>query len=121
MVDTRPRPIMRIPRDSNLLRDLIRRREADPVDIFRQHVRIAPHFFDRLLPIGLEDSHCSAGAHTMAVQEQHDFSYLFRFLPCLLNSLPAFGPDPVDGLQFRDPVLDHAQDFGSEPPDELLG
>ena len=57
----------------------------------------------------------------MAMQEQHDFSYLLPFLPCLLNSLPAFRSDPIDGLQFRDPVLDHAQDFSSEPPDELLG
>jgi hypothetical protein len=118
---TGPRPIKRIPRNSNPLRDLIGGRESDPIDVLRQHVRIAPHLLDCLLPIGLEDSHRSASAHTMAVQEQHDFSYLFRFLPCLLNSLPAFGPDPVDGLQFRDPVLDHAQDFGSEPPDELLG
>jgi hypothetical protein len=57
----------------------------------------------------------------MAVQEQHDLAYLFRFLPCLLNSLPAFRADPIDGLQFRHPVLDDAQDFGSEPPDQLLG
>src|SRR5664280_1932975 len=121
MVNAGPRPIKRIPRNSNLLRDLIGGREADPVDVLRQHVRIAPHLLDCLLPIGFEDSHRSAGAHTMAVQEQHDFSYLFRFLPCLLNSLPAFRTDPVDGLQFRDPVLDHAQDFSSEPPDQLLG
>jgi hypothetical protein len=86
-----------------------------------QHVRIAAHFLDRLLPVGLEDSHRPARAHTMAVQEQHDLSYLFRILPCLLDSLPAFRPDPIDGLQFRDPVFDHAQDFGSEPPDQLLG
>src|ERR1035438_2245046 len=121
MVDARPRPIKRIPRDSNLLRDLIRRREADPVDVFRQRVRITPYLLDRLLAIGLEDSHRPAGAHTMAVQEQHDFSYLFRFLPCLLDALPAFWPDPIDGLQLPDPVLDHAQDFGPEPPDQLLG
>src|SRR5664280_577286 len=88
MVDAGPRPIKRIPRNSNLLRDLIGGREADPVDVLRQHVRIAPYLLDCLLPIGLEDSHRSAGTHTMAVQEQHDFSYLFRFLPCLLNSLP---------------------------------
>src|ERR1035441_7949840 len=109
MVDACPRPIKRIPRDSNLLRDLIRRREADPIDVFRQHVRIAPHLLDRLLAIRLEDSYRPAGAHTMAVQEQHDLSYLFRLLPCLLNSLPAFRSDPIDGLQFRDPVLDHAR------------
>src|ERR1039457_3154529 len=121
MVDSSPRPIKRITRDSNLLRDLVGGREADPVDVFRQHVRIAPHLLDRLLAIALENSYRPAGAHTMAVQEQHDFSYLFRFLPCLLNSLPAFRSDPIDGLQFRDPVLDHAQDFGSEPPDQLLG
>src|SRR5271166_5969625 len=121
MVDAGPCPIKRIPRDSNLLSNLVGGREADSIDVFRQHVRIAPHFLDRLLAIGLEDSYRSAGAHTMAVQKQHDFSYLFRFLPCLLNSPPAFRPYPMDGLQFRDPILNHAQDFGSEPPDELLG
>src|SRR5208283_5261948 len=96
MVDACPRPIKRITRDANLLRDLIRRREADPINVFRQHVRIAPHFLDRLLPVGLEDSHRSACAYTMAVQEQHDFSYLFCFPPRLLNSLPAFRSDPID-------------------------
>src|SRR5664279_1603534 len=72
MVNARARPIKRIPRGSNLLRDLIRSREADSIDIFRQHVRITPHFLNRLLPIGLEDSYRPAGAHTMAVQEEHD-------------------------------------------------
>src|ERR1035437_5819329 len=67
MVDAGPRPIKRIPRNSNLLRDLIGGREADPVDVLRQHVRIAPHLLDCLLPIGLEDSHRSAGAHTTTV------------------------------------------------------
>ena len=37
------------------------------------------------------------------------------------DTLLAFRPYPIDGLQFPDPVLDHAQDFGSEPPDQLLG
>src|SRR6516165_1863696 len=121
MVDARPRPIKRIPRDSNLLRDLIGGCEADTIDVFRQYVRITPHFFDRLLPIGLEDSHCSAGAHTMAVEEQHDFTDLFCLLPGTRDTLLALWPDPIDGLQFRDPVFDQAQDFGSEPPDQFLG
>src|ERR1039457_6249726 len=121
MVDAGTRAIKRVSGNTDLLRDLIRRRETDPIDVLRQHVRVAAHLLDRLLPIGLEDSYRPAGAHTMAVQEQHDLSYLFRLLPRLLNSLPAFRSDPIDGLQFRDPVLDHAQDFGSEPPDQLLG
>jgi hypothetical protein len=32
---------------------------------FRQHVRIAPHLLDRLLAVGFEDSHRSAGAHAV--------------------------------------------------------
>src|SRR5664280_1186434 len=95
MVDARPRPIKRIPWDSNFLGDLIGGRKANPVDVFRQRVRIAPHLLDSLLPIGLEDSYRPAGTHTMAVQEQHDLADLLRLLPCLLNSLPAFRPDPV--------------------------
>src|SRR5271166_1389762 len=121
MVDAGTRAIKRVSGNTDFLRDLIGGREANPIDVFRQHVRIAAHFLDRLLAIGLEDSYRPAGAHTMAVKEQHDLSYLFRSLPCLLNSLPPFRSDPIDGLQFRDPVLDHAQDFGSEPPDQLLG
>jgi len=44
----------------------------------------------------------------------------FALLPGLLNSLPAFRSDPIDGLQFRHPVLDDAQDFGSERPTSFL-
>jgi hypothetical protein len=74
VVDARPCPIERVSRNSNLLRDLVGGREADPVDVLRQHVRIAPHLLDCLLAVGLEDSHCPARAHAVAVQEQHDLA-----------------------------------------------
>src|ERR1700687_1604844 len=62
--------------------------------VLRQHVRIAPHLLDCLLAIGLEDSHRSARAHAVAVQEQHDFPDLLCLLPCVRDSLPACGADP---------------------------
>jgi len=62
MVDARPRPVERVSGNPNLLGDLIGGREADPVDVFRQRVRIAPHLLDCLLAVGLEDSHRPAFA-----------------------------------------------------------
>jgi hypothetical protein len=43
-------------RNPDLLGDLVGGREPDPVDVFRQHVGIAPHLLDCLLAVGLEDS-----------------------------------------------------------------
>src|ERR1022692_1844821 len=103
MVDACPRPIERVSRNPELLRDLIRRREADSVDVLGQHVRITPHFFDRLLPISFEDSYRSAGAHTMAVQEQHDFTDLFCLFPGVRDTLLALRADPIYGEQLGDP------------------
>ena len=107
MVDARPSPVERVSRNSNLLRDLVGGREADPVDVFRQHVGIAPHGLNCLLAIGFEDAHCTAGADAVAVQEQHDFPNLLRFLPCMRDPLPALGADTIDRLQFGGSVLDH--------------
>src|ERR1039458_762949 len=72
-------------------------------------------------PVGLEDSYRSAGAHAVAVQEQHDLADLFCFLPCVRDPLSALGADAIDRLQFSGSVLDHGQNLGSESPDQLLG
>ena len=107
-------------RNPDLLRDLVGGREADAVDVLRQHVGIAPHLLDCLLAIGLEDSHCPAGADAVAVQEEHDLADLLRFLPRMGDPLPALGADPVHRLQFCGSVLDHGENLGSEPPNQLL-
>ena len=107
VVDARPCPIERVPRNPDLLRDLVGGREADPVDILRQHVGIAPHFLDCLLAVGFEDAHRPAGADAVAMKEEHDFPYLSCFLPCVRDSLPALGADAVHGLKFGGSVLDH--------------
>ncbi len=120
MVDARPCPVERVSRNPDLLRDLVGGREADPVDVFRQHVGIAPHLLDCLLAIGLEDSHRPAGAHAVAVQEQHDLADLLCLLPRMRDSLPALGADAVHRLQFGGSVFDHGENLGSEPPDQLL-
>src|SRR6266852_1981471 len=108
MVDARPCPVERVPRNPDLLRDLVGGREADPVEVLRQHVGIAPHLLDCLLTIGLEDSHRPAGAHAVAVQEQHDFPYLLCLLPCMCDPLPTLWADAIDSLQFDGSVLDHS-------------
>jgi hypothetical protein len=119
VVDARPRPVERVSRNPDLLRDLVGSGEADSVDVLRQHVGIVPHLLDRLLAVGLEDSHRSAGTHAVAVQEQHDFADLPCLLPCVRNPLPALGADAIDRLQFGGSVLDHGENFDSETPDQL--
>ncbi len=54
------------------------------------------------------------------MQEQHDFADLPCLLPCVRDPLPALGADAIDSLQFGGSVLDHGQNLGSEPPDQLL-
>src|ERR1019366_10794739 len=93
MIDASSGPVQRISRNPELLCDLVGSRETDPIDIFRQRVRIGAHLLDRLLAISLEDSHRTARAHTVAMQEQHDLANLFCLAPCSLNPLPAFGAD----------------------------
>jgi TonB dependent receptor len=82
--------------------------------------KIASHFLACLLTVGLEGSHCPAGAHAVAVQEQHDLADLLCLLPRMRDSFPALGADTIDRLQFGGSVLDHGQNVGSEPPDQLL-
>src|ERR1039458_9008663 len=120
VVDARLCPILRVPRNPDFLRNLVGGREADPVDVLRQHVGIAPHLFDCLLAVGLEDAHRPARADAVAMEEQHDFPYLLCFLPCVCDPLPALGADAVHGLEFGGSVLDHYENLGSEAPDQLL-
>jgi hypothetical protein len=118
MIDPRLGAVLRNP---DLLRDLVGGSEADPVNVFRQCVRIAAHFFDCLFPVGLEDAHRPAGAHAMAVQEQHDLADLLRLLPCLRDPLPALGADPAYRLQFGWAAFDDGKNVGPEVPHEFLG
>src|ERR1039457_1499166 len=116
VVDARPCPIERVPRNPNLLRDLVSGREADPVDVLRQHVRIALHLLDCLLAVGLEDSHRPTGAHAVAVQEQHDFADLLCLLPRMRYPFPALGTDAIDRLKFCGSGLWYGHDPPSRPP-----
>jgi hypothetical protein len=71
-------------------------------------------------PYALKDSHRPAGAHAVAVQEQHDLADLLRLLPCVSNPLPALGADPVYRLQFGRATFDDGENVGSEVPHQLL-
>src|ERR1700756_3932270 len=111
MVDARPSPVDRVFGNPDLLGDLVGGRETDPVDVFRQHVRITPHLLDCLLAVGLEDSYSPAGADAVAMQEQHDLADLLCLLPRMRDPFPALGTDPVYRLEFGGSVLDHGENL----------
>src|SRR5256712_11142595 len=111
MVDACPRPVERVSRNPDPLRDLVGGREADALDVFREHIGIALPLFDCLLAIGLEDSHRPAGAHAVAMEEKHDLANLLCLLPRVCDPLPALGADAIDGLQFGGALLDHGENL----------
>src|SRR5262249_61327819 len=94
--------------------------DADPIYVLCQHVGVLSHLLNRLLAVGLEYPSRSAGAASVAVQEQHDFADLPRLLPCTSDALPPLGSDAVYCLQLLRSCLDHCQDFSAEPSDQLL-
>src|ERR1700757_4131177 len=91
-------PILRVPGNSDALGNLIRRGEADAVDVFCQSVWILSYFLDGLLAVGLVDSDRSPGTDSVAVQEEHDFPYLRSLLPGTGNPLSTLWADSIDGL-----------------------
>src|ERR1035437_7776886 len=98
MVDPRPRPIERISGNPKFLGNLVGGREADAVDVFRKHVRIAPYLFNCLFTVCFENSSRSTGAYAVAVKEQHNLTDLLRLLPRPFDPFPALGADPVNLL-----------------------
>ncbi len=44
----------------------------------------------------------------------------FASCHAMRDPLPALGADAVHGLQFGGALLDHGENLGSEPPDQLL-
>ena len=100
--------------------ELIRSLSKSWMRVLREHIGIAPHLLDCLLPVGLEDSHRPAGADAVAVEEQHDLPDLLCFQPCMGDSLPALGANAIDGLQFGRALLDHHKNLGSKSHHQLL-
>ena len=107
VVDSGPGPILRVLGNPDPLGDLIRRGEADAVDLLCQGVRILPHRLNGQLPIGLVDSDRSPGTDSVAVEEEHDLSDLHPLLPGIGNPLPTLWADSIDGLQVGGIAADH--------------
>ena len=86
--------IERILRDANLLRDLVGRLKADPLNVCRQSVGIAAHLLDGMFPVSFVDAYRPTGADAIAVQENHNLADLLRLLPCMAIRFRRFGPMP---------------------------
>ena len=70
VVDSGPRPILRVLGYPDTLGDLIRRGEADAVDLLRQGVRVLLHRLDGQIPVRLVDADSPPGTDPMAVEEE---------------------------------------------------
>ena len=115
-----PSPILRILGYSDALSNLIRRGEADAVDLLRQGVRVLPHRLDGQISVGLVDADCSPGADTVAVEEDHDLADLHSLLPGTGDPFPALWTDAIDGLQVGGVVFNYTQYLGTKVADQLL-
>src|SRR5277367_2186207 len=107
MIDSGPGPILRVLGNPDPLRNLIRRREADAKNVLGQGIWVLPDLLDRLLSIGLVDSDRSPGTDSVAVEKEHDLSYLHSLMPGLGNPLSTFWADSIDGLQLSGIAADH--------------
>src|ERR1051325_8500122 len=101
-------------RNSELLRNLIRRFETDSWNVVREFVRISAHLFDGFLSVSLVDPHRSAGADAIRVQENHDITNDFLLRPGVFDPAPAHGTDAFDVFEPARFVLDNLKYFLSE-------
>ena len=121
MVDSGPHPRQGIPRNPHARGNLVRCLKSNPINVFRQQIRILSDNRNRLLSIGLVDAHGPAGTDSVPMQEQHDLPHLLAFLPCLRNSLSPPGPNPVHRLQRGRLCFDDIQHLGPKPFDQFSG
>src|ERR1022692_1327907 len=111
----------RIPGDADILGDLVGGLEADAVDVFGEHVRVVLDLPDRLIPVCLVDPHGLAGADSVAVEEEHDFTDLLALLPSLLDLQTALGSDAFHPYEVPGAVLDHGKDVRPKSLHHPLG
>src|ERR1035437_974684 len=94
-----PRPILRILRYPDALRDLICRGEAYAMDLLGQRVRVLLHCLDGEIAVRLVNAYRSTGTDSVAMQEDHNLAYLHPLLPGIGDLLPALWADTIYGLQ----------------------
>ena len=101
-------------RDAQVLGDLVRRLEADAVDVRRQAVGILPYQPGGLGAVGLVDFDGVVGGDAVGLEEDHDFFDLPLLLPGAEDLLPAFGADPFHLDKPLGAVLDHVESLQTE-------
>ena len=94
--------------------------KADPIDIPLQLIGILLNNFQRLIAIGLVDLDRQAGAHTVPVQEHHDFFDLFLFLPGFGDLVRSIHTDSRDFEQPTGCLFDHIEGLFLEFPHNPL-
>ena len=107
--------------DAELHGDSVGGLETDAVNVLRQRIRIAAHFLDGVLAVGLVDAHRPAGADAVAVQEHHDLPHGLLFRPRRLDPLPSYRPDAVNLTQPFRRRINNVEHLLAEGAQELLG
>ncbi len=111
----------RVHGEAHLLRDLVRRLEADAVDVLRQPVGIVAHDGECLVRILLVNLHRQPGADAVALQEDHDLLDVLLLLP---GARDLRRPLIADARHLAQPVdvrLDHIQRLEAEVIDDAPG
>lgn len=111
----------RVGGNADLARDLIRGQEPDAANVASQPVGILGQHLDRVGAIGPMDADGAARAHTVRVQEDHDFPHRALALPVLDDAAGSHVTDAGDLEQAVGFAIDHVEDGGAEGRDEELG
>ena len=120
VIQSRRRAQQRFRGDAQLACDLIRRGEADALNIRGQAIGILAHALDRLLAIGLVNAHRAARADAVRMQEHHDVPHNLLLLPGVLDQSPPLLADARDLLQLRRLRLDDFKNLLAKFCDQLF-
>ncbi len=106
--------LRRVLRDAELGGDLVRRLEADAVDVGGQPVGVLLHQLRGVGAVGLVDLDRVVGGDPVRLEEDHHLLDLPLLLPGAHDLLASFGADPLHLGQPLRPVLDDVERLQAE-------
>ena len=111
----------RRPVDAEFYSDRIRRLESDAADVACESIRVLRHDLDGIGAVSLEDADRACGAHTMAMQEDHDLPHDLLLGPCPGDPLGTHRADAGHLAQTIGLGLDHIEHLFTKHLDHFLG
>jgi len=120
MPDSGHDPFIAVGGESHAHGHLVRGQKADPVEVVRQPIGVAPDGFDRSVPVELVDAHGKQGGYAVGLQKHHHVANGPVLRPCI-----AYGPELFFGYsgnfcQFTDVVFEDVQGVFFEVADDFL-